>query len=90
MDSRKAAEPLSFQAAVRLFRNPRETAATLIDRPLDQGEVRRGGAERTQLELRRRPRGHHRRGHLLSWITHVQSGQEGADRGSLERELHVW
>ena len=42
---RKAAEPLSFQAAVRLFRNPPgQTAATLIDRAA-MTKARVGGAE---------------------------------------------
>lgn len=42
---RKAAEPLSFQAGVRLFRNPPgQTAATLIDRA-QMTKARFGGAE---------------------------------------------
>jgi UDP-N-acetylmuramate dehydrogenase len=88
---RKAAEPLSFQAAVRLFRNPPgQTAAALIDRA-KLAKARVGGAELSERN---------------SNYAVAQPGTSAADvvrlvdlvrtrvrertGAALERELHVW
>ena len=88
---RKATEPLSFQAAVRLFRNPPgQTAATLIDRA-QMTKVRVGGAELSERNsnyvvahsgtLAR---------DILQLVDTVRAKVKERTGVSLERELHVW
>jgi UDP-N-acetylmuramate dehydrogenase len=89
--TRKAAEPFSYQAAVRLFRNtPAQTAATLIDRA-GMTKTRVGGAElsernsnyvvahpgTTALDILQ----------LAELVATRVRERTGAD---LERELHIW
>ena len=88
---RKAAEPLSFQAAVRLFRNPPgQTAAALIDRA-GMTKTKVGGAElseRNSNYVVAHP------GTTATDILHwsIRSATRVKERTgvNLERELHVW
>jgi UDP-N-acetylmuramate dehydrogenase len=88
---RKAAEPLSFQKAVRLFRNtPGQTAATLIDRA-SMTKARVGGAElseRNSNYVVAHP------GTTAADILHladqVRAKVKERTGANLERELHVW
>jgi UDP-N-acetylmuramate dehydrogenase len=88
---RKAAEPLSFQAAVRLFRNPPgQTAATLIDRA-SMTKARIGGAELSERNS------NYVVAHpgttaadILQLIDHVRLRVKERTGANLERELHVW
>ena len=88
---RKAAEPLSFQAAVRLFRNPPgHTAASLIDRA-QLTKLRSGGAE---LSERNSNYAVANPGTTARDILHladtVRTKVKERTGVSLERELHVW
>ena len=89
--ARKASEPLSFQAAVRLFRNPAgHTAATLIDRAQMTG-ARVGGAElsgRNSNYAVAHPGTTAR--DILQLADHVRQTVKDRTGVSLERELHVW
>ncbi len=88
---RKAAEPLSFQAAVRLFRNPPgQTAATLIDRA-GMTKTRVGGAELSERNS------NYVVAHpgttandILQLTERVKTRVRERTGANLERELHVW
>ncbi len=88
---RKAAEPLSFQAAVRLFRNPPgHTAATLIDRA-QMTKARSGAAELSERNS------NYAVAHpgttardILHLADHVRATVKDRTGVTLERELHVW
>ena len=88
---RKAAEPLSFQAAVRLFRNPPgHTAATLIDRA-QMTKARTGGAELSERNS------NYAVAHpgttardILQLAEIVRAKVKERTGVLLERELHVW
>ena len=88
---RKAAEPLSFQAAVRLFRNPPgHTAATLIDRS-QMTKARAGGAELSERNS------NYAVAHpgttardILQLADTVRAKVKERTGVALERELHVW
>ena len=88
---RKAAEPLSFQSAVRLFRNPPgQTAATLIDRS-QMTKEKFGGAELSERNS------NYAVAHpgttardILQLVEEVKSKVKERTGVSLERELHVW
>ncbi len=88
---RKAAEPLSFQAAVRLFRNPPgNTAASLIDRA-QMTKSRAGGAELSERNS------NYAVAHpgttardILQLAETVRAKVKERTGVSLERELHVW
>jgi UDP-N-acetylmuramate dehydrogenase len=88
---RKAAEPLSFQKAVRLFRNtPGQTAAALIDRA-SMTKFRVGGAELSERNS------NYVVAHpgttasdILQLADHVRSRVKERTGVILERELHVW
>jgi UDP-N-acetylmuramate dehydrogenase len=88
---RKAVEPLSFQAAVRLFRNPPgQTAATLIDRA-QMTKARFGGAELSERNSNyavANPGTTAR--DVLQLVEHVQAKVKERTGVALERELHVW
>jgi UDP-N-acetylmuramate dehydrogenase len=88
---RKAAEPLSFQRGVRLFRNPPgQTAATLIDRA-QMTKAKFGGAE---LSERNSNYAVAHSGTMAQDILHlveeVRARVQERTGVSLERELHVW
>ena len=88
---RKAAEPLSFQAAVRLFRNPpAQTAATLIDR---------AGMTKTRVnnaELSERNSNYvvahpgTTASDIIQLADRVRTRVRERTGVDLERELHVW
>lgn len=88
---RKAAEPLSFQAAVRLFRNPPgQTAAALIDRA-SMTKARVGGAELSERNS------NYVVAHpgttaadILQLGDQVRTRVKERTGANLERELHVW
>lgn len=88
---RKASEPLSFQACVRLFRNPPgSTAATLIDRA-QMTKARAGGAELSERNS------NYAVAHpgttardILQLTEHVRTKVKERTGVALERELHVW
>jgi UDP-N-acetylmuramate dehydrogenase len=88
---RKAAEPLSFQPAVRIFRDPPgQTAAALIDRAA-MTKARIGGAELSERNS------NYVVAHpgttaadILHLIDHVRARVKERTGASLERELHVW
>jgi UDP-N-acetylmuramate dehydrogenase len=88
---RKAAEPFSFQAAVRLFRNPPgQTAAGLIDRA-GLPKARVGGAELSERNA------NYVVAHpgttaadILQLADHVRGRVKERTGVQLERELHVW
>ena len=88
---RKAAEPFSYQAAVRLFRNtPAQTAATLIDRA-GMTKTRVGGAELSERNS------NYVVAHpgttasdILQLADLVQTRVRERTGANLERELHVW
>jgi UDP-N-acetylmuramate dehydrogenase len=88
---RKAAEPFSYQAAVRLFRNtPAHTAATLIDRA-GMTKTRVGGAELSERNS------NYVVAHpgttaadILQLADRVQTRVRERTGADLERELHVW
>lgn len=88
---RKAIEPLSFQAFVRLFRNPPgQTAATLIDRA-SLTKTRIGGAELSERNS------NYVVAHpgttsadILQLIDHVRLRVKERTGAVLQRELHVW
>jgi UDP-N-acetylmuramate dehydrogenase len=88
---RKASEPLSFQAAVRLFRNPPgQTAATLIDRA-GQAKAKVGGAELSERNS------NYVVAHpgttaadILQLADLVREKVRQRTGANLERELHVW
>jgi UDP-N-acetylmuramate dehydrogenase len=88
---RKAAEPLSFQAGVRLFRNPPgQTAATLIDRA-QMTKAKFGGAELSERNSNyavAKPGTTAR--DILCLVEDVKVKVEERTGVSLERELHVW
>jgi UDP-N-acetylmuramate dehydrogenase len=88
---RKAVEPLSFQAGVRLFRNPPgQTAATLIDRA-QMTKEKFGGAELSERNS------NYAVAHpgttardILHLVEEVKSKVKERTGVTLERELHVW
>jgi UDP-N-acetylmuramate dehydrogenase len=88
---RKASEPLSFQAAVRLFRNPPgQTAAALIDRAA-MTKARIGGAELSERNS------NYVVAHpgttasdILQLADQVRTKVKERTGAILERELHVW
>jgi UDP-N-acetylmuramate dehydrogenase len=88
---RKGAEPLSVQAAVRLFRNPPgQTAAALIDRA-GMAKFRVGGAELSERNA------NYAVAHpgttaadILSLAEQVRGRVRERTGVRLERELHVW
>ncbi len=88
---RKAAEPLSGQAGVRLFRNPPgQTAATLIDRA-QMTKAKFGGAELSERNS------NYAVAHpgttardILHLVEDVRTKVKERTGVSLERELHVW
>lgn len=88
---RKAAEPLSFQPAVRIFRDPPgQTAAALIDRAA-MTKARVGGAELSERNS------NYVVAHpgttaadILNLIDHVRARVRERIGAILERELHVW
>jgi UDP-N-acetylmuramate dehydrogenase len=88
---RKAAEPFSYQAAVRLFRNtPAQTAAALIDRA-GMTKTRVGGAELSERNS------NYVVAHpgttakdILQLADLVQARVRERTGASLDRELHVW
>jgi UDP-N-acetylmuramate dehydrogenase len=88
---RKAGEPLSFQAGVRLFRNPPgQTAATLIDRA-QMTKAKAGGAELSERNS------NYAVAHpgttardILQLVEQVRAKVKERTGVSLERELHVW
>jgi UDP-N-acetylmuramate dehydrogenase len=88
---RKAAEPLSFQAGVRLFRNPpSRTAATLIDRA-QMTKARFGGAELSERNSNYAVANPGTTAHdVLQLVEHVRVKVQERTGVSLERELHVW
>jgi len=88
---RKAAEPLSFQAAVRLFRNPPgQSAAALIDR----AGLARHGVGRAELSERNANYVIAHPGTTAADILQLaeQMRERVRERTGvrLERELHVW
>ena len=88
---RKAAEPLSFQAAVRLFRNPPgHTAASLVDRA-QMTKAKSGGAELSERNS------NYAVAHpgttardILRLADEVRAAVKDRTGVALERELHVW
>jgi UDP-N-acetylmuramate dehydrogenase len=88
---RKAGEPLSFQAGVRLFRNPPgQTAATLIDRA-QMTKAKAGAAELSERNS------NYAVAHpgttardILQLVEQVRAKVKERTGVSLERELHVW
>ena len=87
----RAAEPLSFQAGVRLFRNPPgQTAATLVDRA-HMTKAKSGNAE---LSERNSNYAIAKAGttarDILSLVEDVRVKVRERTGVSLERELHVW
>lgn len=88
---RKAAEPLSYQAAVRLFRNPPgQTAAALIDRA-GLAKARVGGAELSERNS------NYVVAHpgttaadVLQLMERVRARVRERTGIELQRELHVW
>jgi UDP-N-acetylmuramate dehydrogenase len=88
---RKAAEPFSFQAGVRLFRNPPgHTAATLIDRA-GMTKAKTGGAELSERNA------NYVVAHpgttaadILQLSELLRTRVKERTGVSLERELHVW
>lgn len=88
---RKASEPLSFQAAVRLFRNPpAQTAAALIDRA-SMTKARVGGAELSERNS------NYVVAHpgttasdILQLADKVRARVKERTGANLVRELHVW
>jgi UDP-N-acetylmuramate dehydrogenase len=88
---RKAAEPLSFQAAVRLFRNPPgQSAAVLIDRA-GLAKYKVGGAELSERNA------NYVIAHpgttaadILQLAENVRERVKERTGVRLERELHVW
>jgi UDP-N-acetylmuramate dehydrogenase len=88
---RKASEPLSFQAAVRLFRNPPgQTAAALIDRA-GMTKTRVGGAELSERNS------NYVVAHpgttasdILQLTERVRTRVRERTGADLQRELHVW
>ena len=89
--ARKSAEPLSFQSAVRMFRNPAgQTARTLIERA-GLAKSRIGGAEVSDRN------GNYVVAHpgttaadILQVIDHVRETVKASSGIALERELNVW
>jgi UDP-N-acetylmuramate dehydrogenase len=88
---RKASEPLSFQAFVRLFRNPPgQTAAGLIDRA-SLTKARFGGAELSERNSNfvvAHPGT--TAADILQLVDHVRARVKERTGATLERELHVW
>ncbi|MBM3980545.1 MAG: UDP-N-acetylmuramate dehydrogenase [Planctomycetes bacterium] len=88
---RKAGEPLSFQAGVRLFRNPPgQTAATLIDRA-QMTKAKFGGAELSERNS------NYAVAHpgttardILSLVDDVRAKVKERTGVALDQELHVW
>jgi UDP-N-acetylmuramate dehydrogenase len=88
---RKAGEPLSFQAGVRLFRNPPgQTAATLIDRA-QMTKAKAGAAELSERNS------NYAVAHpgttardILQLVEQVRAKVKERTGVLLERELHVW
>lgn len=88
---RKAAEPLSFQRAVRLFRNPPgQTAATLIDRAgMTKARVNNAElSERNSNYAVAHPGAN--ASDILQLIDRVQTRVRERTGVELDRELHVW
>lgn len=89
--ARKAAEPLSYQSAVRMFRNPAgQTARTLIEKA-GLAKTRVGGAEVSDRN------GNYAIAHpgttaadILNLIDHVRDSVKASNGITLERELNVW
>jgi UDP-N-acetylmuramate dehydrogenase len=88
---RKATEPLSFQAGVRLFRNPPgQTAASLIDRAA-MTKTRVGAAElseRNSNYVIAHPGSTAR--DILQLLALVRDKVKQRTGVLLEQELHVW
>ncbi len=88
---RKAAEPFSFQAAVRLFRNPPgQSASALIDRAgLAKAKV--GNAELSERNANYVVAGAGTTAaDILQLAEHVRTRVRERTGVALERELHVW
>jgi UDP-N-acetylmuramate dehydrogenase len=88
---RKATEPLSFQAGVRLFRNPPgQTAATLIDRA-HLTKAKHGNAELSERNSNYAVAkvGTTARD-ILQLVEEVRTKVRERTGVTLERELHVW
>jgi UDP-N-acetylmuramate dehydrogenase len=88
---RKAAEPLSFQAAVRLFRNPpAQTAATLIDRAgMTKARVNNAElSERNSNYVVAHPGT--TASDIIQLADRVRTRVRERTGVDLERELHVW
>ena len=88
---RKAAEPLSFQAAVRLFRNPpAQTAATLIDRAgMTKARVNNAElSERNSNYIVAHPGT--TASDIIQLTDRVRTRVRERTGVELERELHVW
>jgi UDP-N-acetylmuramate dehydrogenase len=88
---RKAAEPLSFQAAVRLFRNPPgQSAAALIDRA-GLAKHRVGAAELSERNANYVvAQAGATAGDILKLVEQVRTRVKERTGVTLERELHVW
>jgi UDP-N-acetylmuramate dehydrogenase len=88
---RKATEPLSFQAGVRLFRNPPgQTAATLIDRA-QMTKARFGGAELSERNSNYAVAHPGAKAEdIVRLAEEVRARVKERTGVSLERELHVW
>ena len=88
---RKAGEPFSFQASVRLFRNPPgQSAATLIDRA-GQAKTKVGGAELSERNANyvvAHPGT--TAGDILQLVEQVRGRVKERTGVALDRELHVW
>jgi UDP-N-acetylmuramate dehydrogenase len=88
---RKASEPFSFQAAVRLFRNPPgQSAATIIDRA-GMTKARSGGAELSERNTNyvvAHPGS--TAADILQLTQQVQARVKERTGIALDRELHVW
>ena len=89
--ARKAGEPLSFQAGVRLFRNPPgQTAATLIDRA-HMTKAKSGGAELSERNSNYAVAHPGTTASDILQLTELVKTKVKERTGvSLERELHVW
>ena len=89
--ARKAGEPLSFQAGVRLFRNPPgQTAATLIDRA-HMTKAKAGGAELSERNSNYAVAHPGTTAADVLQLTDLVKAKVKERTGvSLERELHVW
>jgi len=88
---RKAAEPLSFQASVRLFRNPAGTSASVVIDRAGLAKSRVGGAELSERNA------NYAVAHpgttaadVLGLVEKVRAAVKDKLGIALEQELHVW